>query len=90
MICVPYLIRTDSVITYYYVVLSTELSNVTHNASIGILSIGCTGFIFFNPLSATCSCDARIGGCRQYGLPILLTSTNQKTLFAPVNLSLMH
>jgi hypothetical protein len=44
-----------------------------------------------NPLSASCSCDARIGGCHQNGLRgTQPTSTNQKTIFTPVDLSLMH
>jgi hypothetical protein len=48
-----------------------------------------------NPLSSSCSCDARIDECQQNGLlvppqPIQPTSTNQKRLFAPVNLSLVH
>jgi hypothetical protein len=43
------------------------------------------------PLSASCSCNARIGGCRQNGLRGTADiHPNQKTLFAPVNLSLMY
>ena len=39
----------------------------------------------FTPLSANCSCDAKVGGCGQNGLLVTqLTSNNQNTLFEPL------